>query len=85
MGIETGCCNICPECEGALMESVSDTRDECPRCGHIEEEEPMVYTAEDIMKAVGSTAKVRGISHECQLINVVAHDRMRILEELGIK
>ena len=28
----------CPECEGAIMDAISDTEDKCPRCGYIEKE-----------------------------------------------
>ena len=41
MGIETGIDSVCPECEGALMKSITDTKDECPRCGHLIEENKM--------------------------------------------
>lgn len=26
--------NECPECEGAVMEPITDTMDRCPRCGY---------------------------------------------------
>ena len=35
MGIETGFGNVCPECEGALLKPISNTENQCPRCGHI--------------------------------------------------
>ena len=30
--------NECPECNGAVLEPISDTEDKCPRCGFIKKE-----------------------------------------------
>lgn len=34
--------NECPECNGALMEAITDTLMKCPRCGH-EEIDPFTF------------------------------------------